>query len=151
MGNRNRLDVIISKNGGKFLYIFRNIIKFRTPHRQSLLSTSEEAVLSGIELLRRPPGAIPGTRLQSLLEEPPADAALSLAAQEGGAGTLLALTDQYFPALANLLRQQIKAEARVSAWARLESQDRLAGSLLVADPSLATDQSPDTCTSSTPP
>ncbi len=108
-----------------------------------LLSTSEEAVLSGIKRLRRPPVAIAGTPLQALLDEAPQDAALTLAAQDGGAGTLLALASEHFPALADILDQRMSQGARVSGWARLESQDRLTGSLLVMDPAAASDRLPE--------
>ena len=105
-----------------------------------LLSTSEEAVASGIELLRRPLGAITGTPLQSLLDEAPADATLTVAARQGGAGTLLALTAEYLPALVDMLNRNMKPQAHISAWARLESRDRLAGRLLVTNSSTVPDR-----------
>ena len=139
-------DLLVRRHGDEALYRtnLEPPVWFTIVDTDVLLSTGEEAVLSGIELLRRPPDAITSTPLQSLLDEAPADAALTLAAQEGGAGTLLALMAEHLPALADMLRQQVNPEARISAWAGLESQDRLAGKLLVAASSTAQAQVPET-------
>ena len=135
-------ELLIRRHGDEDLYRanLERPVWFTIVDTDILLSTSEEVVLSGIERLRRPPGAIADLPLQALMAEAPADAALTFAAREGGAGILLALVAEHVPALADMLRRQMDPEARVSAWARLESQDRLNGRLLVANPSPAPDR-----------
>ncbi len=96
-----------------------------------LFALDQSALLGGIETLARtqPPPSPPA--LVSLLAGAPEDTALRLAAVGEGAANLPDLISPWVPGLADLFRERLAGAGSIVGWARLESEERLAGVLFV--------------------